>query len=53
MLKISQSACKRSTAGTHLVQSVHPIKSVSLCSKAGTLKAAGASDLVGSVYKHI
>ena len=38
MLKISQSACKRSTAGTHLVQSVHPIKSVR--SKAGTLKSS-------------
>ena len=40
MLKISQSACKRSTAGTHLVQSVHPIKSVSFRSKAGTLKSS-------------
>ena len=40
MLKISQSACKRSTANTHLVQSVHPIKSVSLRSKAGTLKSS-------------
>ena len=40
MLKISQSACKRSTAGTHLVHSVLPIKSVSLRSKACTLKSS-------------
>ena len=40
MLKISQSACKRSTAGTHLVQSVHPRKTVSLRSKACTLKSS-------------